>query len=415
MPKLPPMISRQLTGAHGRRAAPDGTEPAAATAASDAPENPAPRQVFEIDPWTHRLGRLAERHRRQLIALGNLETRIFADELGDRTIDRPIYIAGLARAGTTILLESLERHPDTVTHRYRDFPLVLTPVLWNRLLDRMPRRNGDPKERAHRDGITVTPESPEAFEEVLWMSFFPAMHDLPAADYLDPRYSHPEFEAFYRDHIAKLLWLRNGSRYLSKANYNVTRFEYLLRLFPDARIVIPVRDPVWHIASLMKQHRLFCTGQHEEPRARDHLRLAGHFEFGLDRRPISADDPETALEVAQAWRDGREVEGWAKYWNHVYGFVLRRLAASQRLRDAVLLVRAEDLHRKPRQTLDRVLSHCALSASGGFVDELAARFRAPSYYRPSFSEADLKIIAACTGETASRFGYAAMDARQRAS
>src|SRR3546814_8123113 len=57
---------------------------------------------------------------------------LFRSEIERIGIDRPIFIAGLARAGTTILLESLERHPVTVTHRYRDFPMVLTPVFWNR-------------------------------------------------------------------------------------------------------------------------------------------------------------------------------------------------------------------------------------------------------------------------------------------
>src|SRR3546814_7117987 len=102
---------------------------------------------------------------------------LFRSEIEPTTIDRPIFIAGLARAGTTILLESLERHPDTVTHRYRDFPMVLTPVFWNRLLDRIPRRPATPPERAHRDGISVTAESTAAFEEILWTAVFSILHD----------------------------------------------------------------------------------------------------------------------------------------------------------------------------------------------------------------------------------------------
>src|SRR5690606_8458888 len=122
-----------------------------------------------------------------------------------------------------------------------------------------------------------------------------------------------------------------------------TRLEYLLHLFPAARLIVPVRDPVWHIASLMKQHRLFCAGQNEEPRARRHLARVGHFEFGLDRRPISAGDPRGALHIAALWRDGHEVEGWARYWAHIYRFVADRLEANQQLRDAVLVVRCEDV------------------------------------------------------------------------
>jgi hypothetical protein len=404
------MLSRQFGESRSRRRIAPEVFPARPSPislpAAVAPAGEGARgQVFKIDGWTDRLGRLASRYQRQMIGLGNLETRLFADEIEPTTIDRPIFIAGLARAGTTILLESLERHPDTVTHRYRDFPMVLTPVFWNRLLDRMPRRPAPPQERAHRDGISVTDESPEAFEEILWMAFFPTLHDAQRRDFLDADTRNPPFERFFRDHIRKLLWLRGGTRYLSKANYNLTRLEYLLRLFPDARIVIPIRDPIWHIASLIKQHRLFCRGQHEDSRALRHLQRVGHFEFGLDRRPIAADDPMIAREVAALWRDGREVEGWALYWAHVHEFVLRRLERSQRLRDATLVVRHEDLCAAPQATIERVLAHCGLAVTDEHCRALARRFHAPTYYRPTFSEPELKTILARTSGIAGRLGY----------
>ena len=61
------------------------------------------------------------------------------------------------------------------------------------------------------------------------------------------------------NHIKKIIALRSGSagkslRYISKNNLNIARLGYLLRLFPDARIVIPFRDPIQHAASLLKQH-----------------------------------------------------------------------------------------------------------------------------------------------------------------
>ena len=99
------------------------------------------QRIFDVTGWVDVLGRAAARHQPSLLRLGRLETRLFSHELAEIPIDRPIFIAGLARAGTTILLEALESHPDTVSHRYRDFPLVLTPLFWNRFLDRVPRRN----------------------------------------------------------------------------------------------------------------------------------------------------------------------------------------------------------------------------------------------------------------------------------
>lgn len=154
------------------------------------------------------------------------------------------------------------------------------------------------------------------------MAFFPRLHDPRVNAVLDAHTANAEFEAFYRDHLRKLLLVRGGQRYLSKCNYNVTRLEYLLRLFADARFVIPVRDPVWQIASLMKQHALFCEGTQRNPRALSHLRRISHYEFGQDRRPINAADDEAVQEIIELWARGAEVEGWACYWKHIHAYLV---------------------------------------------------------------------------------------------
>ena len=259
---------------------------------------------FEVAPWMDRVGGFIERHAAWWIKLGSLETRLLDSTLAEVRIDRPIYVTGLARSGTTILLETLARHPDVATHRYRDFPMLFTPYLWNRWLDLVPRKPEAPAERSHGDGIAVTSESPEAFEESLWMAFFARQHDASASAVLDRSLHRPAFERFYRDHIRKLLAVRGGRRYVAKGNYNVTRIAYLAKLFPDARFVIPVRDPVWHIASLMKQHRLFLDGQRGNPRAVRHLRRVGHFEFGQDRRAINPGDNWPTAESRRCGKAG---------------------------------------------------------------------------------------------------------------
>ena len=351
-----------------------------------------------------RAGGFIERHRSWWVKLGSLETALLGDALAGVRIDRPVYVTGLARSGTTILLEALASHPDVATHRYRDFPFLFTPYLWNRWLDLVPRKAEQPTERSHGDGIAVTSESPEAFEEVLWMAFFGHLHDPSSSAVLDRSTSHPAFERCYRDHIRKLLALRRGQRYVAKDNYNVTRLLYLAKLFPDARFVIPVRDPVWHIASLMKQHRLFCEGQRDNEPAIRHLRRVGHFEFGLDRRPINAGG-SVAAEIVDLWNWGEEVRGWAHYWSYLHRYIADLVDRDTNLRPAIHIIRYEDLCAAPRAELTMLLSHCGLAADGGFLAAAATRFHAPAYYRPRFSPAELGIIADETAETACRFGY----------
>ncbi|HEX3989800.1 MAG TPA: sulfotransferase, partial [Acetobacteraceae bacterium] len=114
-----------------------------------------------------------------------MEGRLLADRLAATAIDRPVFVAGLARAGTTIVLRTLSEASEFATHRYADFPFLFTPYAWARLRRLMPARRQEPRERMHRDGIMVTAESPEAMEEVLWMAFFPRLHDPAVSNVLD--------------------------------------------------------------------------------------------------------------------------------------------------------------------------------------------------------------------------------------
>ena len=58
--------------------------------------------------------------------LDNLETKTLNNEIDKLSIDRPIYVTGVARAGTTIILEMLSKHPDLATHQYKH---LLIPYL----------------------------------------------------------------------------------------------------------------------------------------------------------------------------------------------------------------------------------------------------------------------------------------------
>lgn len=358
---------------------------------------------LQVDRWTDLLGGFMERHPRLWTRLGDWESGLLRDEIAGVSIDRPIYIAGLARSGSTILLELLARHPDVSTHRYRDFPAVLTPWAWSWFVDRAAAKTHAATERAHRDRIAVTPESPEAFEEVVWRTFFPELNDATTSAVLDEAARHPAFEAFYRDHVRKLLRLRGGVRYLAKGNYNVTRLGYLNKLFPDARFVAPIRDPVWHVASLMKQHALFCEAEGRDPRVLRHMRRSGHFEFGLGRQAVNV-GTDAAAKVNALWRDGREVEGWAEYWASIYGHLEATLARSPAVKAATLLVRYEDLCREPAGVVAAILAHCGLEP-GGLPEIARTVVSAPDYYAPGFDAEERALIRARTAPVARRFGY----------
>ncbi len=75
-----------------------------------------------------------------------------------------IFITGLARYGTTILLNALYKSNIFESLSYADMPFVLAPNLWSKIS--LNKKNLELKERAHGDAIKVSTYSPEAFEEV---------------------------------------------------------------------------------------------------------------------------------------------------------------------------------------------------------------------------------------------------------
>ena len=371
------------------------------SSADSSPVRVADADIFTVSTAMNFFSWLICEHPRMWSALGRAESSILADQLTDIDIRQPVWVTGLARSGSTLLLEILAGVPGVVSQTYKDFPPVFTPYAWNSMLRHMKPGDAAPAERVHRDGIQVTHDSPEAMEEPLWMAHFADLHN-PAVSQLLPPGSNAEFAAFLRNHIRKLLAVRDGSRYLAKANYQVTRLDYLLHEFADARFVVPVRDPAGHIASLMKQHELFGRGQAANERARRHLRRVGHFEFGLDRAPVNTGDTAATREILELWDAGEEVRGWALYWSQIYAHVAERASASPALAAATCVIDYQRLCEEPQQQLARVFRHCGYEPGDAYLRTQAERIAAPTYYRPSFSDAELATIEELTRETYTR-------------
>ena len=326
--------------------------------------------------------------------MARLESSAVREEIDQLAIDCPVYVTSLPRSGTTILTEMLERHPDLTCHHYSDFPNVWTPYWRNYLLQKTRRQAPKLEERAHKDRIQVSNDSPEAVEEVLWMNFFPSLHDIESDNVLDGKVHNSEFDVFYREHILKLLAVRHSKRYLAKGNYNVSRIRYILSLFPDAKFLIPVRDPVHHVASLAKQQVLFALASREDRRVPQQLALSGHFEFGPDRTLVNFGKPQDGRAISEAWEQGREVEGWARYWAVTYQHILDQLQQFPEVRDACLLFRYEDFCAHSASVIDAILDHCKLPLEGfrSTRSEYVERLKLPDYYQPDFTPGELQQI-----------------------
>lgn len=265
-----------------------------------------------VDRALHRLSFRTLGAQRRLAAA---ETRMFRDRIDPAHARRPVFVTSLPRAGTTVVLEALSRLPEFAAATYRHMPFPLLPLLWTSAGRRL-RQRAQPGERAHGDGLDVSFDSVEAFEEPLWMAFWP---DHYGHDAIRPWRADRDsvFERAFRQHMAKVVAAGpdGAHRYLSKNNANIARLPLIAAAFPDATVVIPVRDPLSHTASLLRQHRRFSELHARDGFARAYMEGLGHFEFGAALRPIAFG----ALDPAEV----DQPAFWLRYWADAYEAVLR--------------------------------------------------------------------------------------------
>lgn len=294
-----------------------------------------------LDRLIHRIAFVAP-----AVQLGaaDAETALFRTAFAAVDGRRPIFITSLPRAGTTLLLESLNHFPSLAAHLYRDMPFVMAPLLWSRIVGRF-RKRAELRERAHGDGMQVGYDSPEAFEEVLWRCFWPANYRVDGIAPWRDTDVKPEATAFFALHMRKIIALRrpdrpNDGRYISKNNANIARLDLIPRMFPDASVLVPFRHPVEHAISMLRQHVSFARMHAQHPFARRYMADIGHYEFGALHRPI--DFP--GLRELLAGRNPTMADYWLAYWIAAFEHVLAR-------RDAVILIPYEATCGDPSRAL----------------------------------------------------------------
>ncbi|MEN8251639.1 MAG: sulfotransferase [Bacteroidota bacterium] len=262
------------------------------------------------------------------VALSNIESRIYKRQLADVSVEKPVFITALPRAGTTLLLELCVGNNEFASHTYSDMPFLMTPLLWNRF-SRNFQKSGTLNERVHGDGILVNVNSPESFEEIIWKEFWPSRYkEERIIPWTESSYS--DFEDFFLDNMRKIIFLRRKEekqvRFISKNNLNIARIGYLGGAFPDSTILILFRSPLQHASSLLKQHRNFLRIHKEDSYAKKYMEDTGHFDFGQNLRPVDFDGWLSKEHIS----DPNTLSFWLRYWISAYRYLLN--GANDRVR-----------------------------------------------------------------------------------
>ena len=212
-----------------------------------------------------------------------------SSETGDH-----VFITGLARAGTTILLNALYKSNIFASLSYADMPFVLAPNLWSKISFK--KKDLELQERAHGDGIKVSTDSPEAFEEVFWKTFAEENDD--------------ELEEKFSIYVRNILSKNKKERYLSKNNQNIKRVKLINSIFSNSKILIPFREPIQHAYSLLSQHKKFIEVSKKDKFISKYMKWIGHTEFGPNYIPINNQN--------LSFHNDLEINHWIEQWNLTY-------------------------------------------------------------------------------------------------
>jgi hypothetical protein len=318
--------------------------------------------------------------------LRGLEHTMYGRSARNVPIDRPIFVVGCHRSGTTILYELIARHPDVGFFTNASSLLPDLPIVTNRALDLLGERDSA-LERFCQDDLTITYRTPSEGIRI-WERHVDAEDDYC----LDERYENPALEVYLRSTIQKHLAYFGARRFVNKNPDNSVRMRYLNNLFPDAHFINIVRDGRAVCASLLRfrENAAAFFGP-------DHRHARGGVKAGDWPRIQTHWDTDPVLSVGLLWRDvmdtierDRAFIPEERYTQVIYeDFVASPLEHLRCLAERCGLVWTADV--------ERMYAASAAKVALGARNER---------WREQFSEADLDRLMPIIGPVMQRYGYA---------
>jgi len=267
-------------------------------------------------------------------------------------VDKPLFILGNFRSGSTFLHRLLARDKENFTS-LRTWDIFITPSITQRkiagLFARIDVFFGNPLRQwiAAVDNCSlgrinihrVSFFEPEEDENILlhiWSTFFisvmfPFLDEIPPYQFFDDAISEQErrrIMQFYRGCVQRHLYATGGKRYfVSKNPAFSAKIETLMEIFPDARIIYLVRNPLDMLPSTVSW-----------------LSYAFHiFNDPLEKYPYR-----------------REILDFTQYWyRHPLDYIDRNPSQSK------IIMLYDDLIQKPEEMI------CSIYQCFGYIDQFA--------------------------------------------
>ncbi len=204
-------------------------------------------------------------NRTRLIRLLTTRLRVEAafakhPDIGDRRIERPMFLTGLPRTGTSATFNLLGRDPAAR-------PLLLWEGTFPDPLEGLEPGAEDPRHSAMRDFFARAREDNPEFTKIHYTDAdtpeecvipmaitFENVHNgievlvEPYASWFRDVDKRPQYR-YYRELLKMLDWQRPGERWLLKSPAHLWALDAIVEVFPDCGIVLTHRNPVEAIAS----------------------------------------------------------------------------------------------------------------------------------------------------------------------
>jgi hypothetical protein len=289
-----------------------------------------------------------------------IDDRLWPD-IADQKIERPIFIFGNARSGTTLLhrLMSLDEAHFTSMKLYQSTFSAVCVRRSVEALERLDRRvPGQPLRRGvnlinrrvfsgwqgiHEMGIDKAEEDEAIFALTLMtpavVLLLPYLDELQGVTGFDslPKKERHDFMNFYADTLRRHLYASGGKRaFLNKNALFAPRLRSMFERFPDARFVYLVRHPFDAIPSFLSMF---------------------HSKWTTHSPEIGTNSPE-ARALARLSID------YYRYALHCRKFIPA---------DQFITIRYDDLVADPRKTIEELYLRLGLDVNESFRDQLEAQ------------------------------------------
>ena len=274
-------------------------------------------------------------------------------------INRPIFVVGMPRSGSTALHRVLSKHPDlaTTTHVSRKIPTCY-PLL--KLISLFVRD--------HKPGEAGT----------MWDRYVTGDDDvLRAADVT------PDKRRYYTRAVANVLRLYDRPRFVSKCPRNGMRMEFLRAIFPDALFIHLVRDG-----------RAVCRSVLER------RERAGDLNAWWDVRPIGW----------RQWEKESPVAAVAQQWRSVVEFV--HDVGQTMPPEQYTEIRYEDFTRDPVELLGRLCAFIGVEWTYDGMREASRNIEDRNdKWEKTFTPGDIAVMNRIMVSPLKKYGY--LDANKR--